>query len=269
MNDKKRRIYGFIIGITFGLPYAYISQFINSWMLPGIPLFDLPIGRVLATILTVLVLGALGVIVAWDEESFWGIVGGSFFLVVLDSMQAYINSGSSQAIASFFIFLYTFLSRLIIYLPLTFLFRWALNNLDNSVPGYPRWLGHGVGRPLKVMIVVLTLSVIGARFSMLVPEARQALQDGNALVLEGMSARDSGSDLPKPLRDVYGFSTYAKGSYTLEWGSDASILPLAKPMAGFGVTESVIIFHFENGYLFGCVYTPPSRVPMCTNITRL
>ena len=263
MSNKRHRTYGFIIGIAFGLVFSYISQFINSWMLPGIPLFDLPIGRITTVILTTLALSVLGVIVAWDQESFWGVVGGTFFLVVMDSAKAYLNSGSSQAIASFFIFLYTFLPRLIIYLPLAFLFRWALNNLDNSVPGYQR----GLRRPLKVLVVLLTLAVMGGRFSMLVPEARQALQDGNALVLEGISAIDSKSDLPKPLRDVYGFSTYAKGPYTLEWNSDVNILPLAKPVAGFGVTESLILVHFENKYMFGCVYTPPSRVPQCTNIS--
>lgn len=264
MSDKKRRIYGFIVGIAFGLPYSYISQFINVWMLPGVPLFELPIGRVTTTILAALALGALGVIVAWDEESFWGLIGGSLFLVVLGSAQAYINSGGSQAVTSFFLFLFTFLPRLIIYLPLAFLFRWALNNLDNSVPGYPR----GLRRPLKVIIVLLTFAVIGGRFSILAPEARQALQDGNALVLEGMSARDSGSELPEPLQVVDGFSTFAKGSYTLEWSSDVDSLPVTRPMADFGVTESLILVHFENDYLFGCAFTPPSRVPKCINITR-
>jgi hypothetical protein len=265
MSDKKRRMYGFIIGIAFGLPYSYISQFINVWMLSDIPLFDLPIGRVTAAILTTLALGALGVIVAWDEESFFGLIGGTLLLVVLGSVQAYINSSSSQAVTSFFLFLFTFLPRLIIYLPLAFLFRWALNNLDNSVPGYPR----GLRRPLKVIAVLLTVAVIGGRFSMLAPEARQALQDANALVLEGISARDNGSNLPKPLLDVDGFSTYAKGPYTLEWSSDVDSLPVTRSVADFGITESLILVHFENGYLFGCAYTPPSRVPKCINVTRV
>ena len=265
MSDKKRRIYGFIIGIAFGLSYSTISQFINVWMLPGIPLFDLLIGRVATVILTSLSMGILGVIVAWDEESFWGLIGGTLFLVVLGSAQAYINSGSSQAVTSFFLFLFTFLPRLIIYLPLAFLFRWALNNLDNSVPGYPR----GLSRPLKVMAVILTLAVIGGRFSILAPEARQALQDGNTLVLEGTTARDSGSELPEPLIVVDGFSTYAKGPYTLEWSSDVDSLPVTRPIADYGVIESLIIFRFENEYQFGCAYTPPSRMPKCINITRV
>lgn len=266
MNDKKRRIYGFIIGIAFGLPYSTISQFINGWMLPGIPLFELPIGRVATVILTSLLMGVLGLMVAWDEESFWGIIGGSLLLVILGSAQAYINSGLSQAVTSFFLFLFTFLPRLIIYLPLAFLFRWALNNLDHSsAPDYRR----GLSRPLKVMIVILTLAVIGGRFSILAPEARQALQDGNTLVLEGISARDNGSDLPEPLQVVDGFSAYAKGPYTFEWSSDVDSLPVTRPVADFGVIESLILVHFENGYLFGCAYTPPSHAPKCINITRV
>ena len=265
MSNKKRRICGFIIGITFGLPYSYISQFINVWILPGVPLFDLPIGRVTTAILTTLILGALGVIVAWDEESFWGLIGGTLFLVVLGSAQAYINSGTSQAVTSFFLFLFTFLPRLIIYLPLAFIFRWAVNSLDSSVPGYPR----GLRRPLKVAAALLTLAIIGGRFSILASEARQALKDGNALVLEGMSARDNGSELPEPLQPVDGFSTYAKGPYTLEWSSDVDTLPVTRPMTKFGVTESLIIFRFENEYQFGCVYTPPSHAPKCINITRV
>jgi hypothetical protein len=59
MNDRKRRIYGLMIGLTFGLPYALISEFINTWMLPGIPLFDLPLGRVTTVVLTILFMGIL------------------------------------------------------------------------------------------------------------------------------------------------------------------------------------------------------------------
>lgn len=41
---------------------------------------------------------------------------------------------------------------------------------------------------MKVTVVILALAVLGGRFSMLVPEAQEALQDMNTLVLEGLSA---------------------------------------------------------------------------------
>jgi hypothetical protein len=118
-------------------------------------------------------------------------------------------------------------------------------------------------------LALLGLAVLGGRFSILAPEAHQALRDGNTLVLEGISAVANGADLPEPLIPVDGFSTYAKGPYTLEWNSDVDQLPVTRPIAGFGVTESLIIFRFENKYQFGCAYTPPSRVPKCINITRV
>ena len=265
MSDRKRRIYGFMLGLTFGLPYVIISEFINGWMLPGIPLFELPLGRVTTVVLTSLSMGILGLMVAWDEESFWGLLGGSMFIVVLGSLQAKLNSGVSEGVTSFFLFLFTFLPRMIIYLPLAFFLRWVLNNFNRTES-----ISNGkVPRPFLALLALLALAVIGGRLSILVPEAHQALQDGNALVLEGMSAVENGTDLPEPLIVVEGFSTYAKGSYTLEWSSKVDELPVTRPIAGFGVTESLIIFRFENDYQFGCAYTPPSHAPKCINITRV
>lgn len=265
MSDRKRRVYGFMIGLAFGLPFAIISEFINIWMLPGIPLFELPLGRVTTTVLTTLFMSILGLIVAWDEESFWGLLGGSLFIVIVSSLQAKYNSGVSEGVTSFFLFLFTFLPRLIIYLPLTLFLRWVLNNFDRTAS-----ISSGrTGSPFLAILALLALAVIGGRYSILVPEAHQALQDGNTLILEGMSAVENGMNLPEPLLVVDGFSTYANGPYTLEWSSDVDQLPVTRPIAEFGVTESLIIFRFENTYQFGCVYTPPSRVPKCINITRV
>jgi hypothetical protein len=180
-------------------------------------------------------------------------------------LQAYLNSGISEGVTSFFLFLFTFLPRMIVYLPLALFFRWALGNFDRTAS-----ISSGrKGRPFLALLLLLTLAIIGGRLSILAPEARLALKDGNALVLEGMSAVENGTGLPEPLIVVDGFSTYAKGPYTLEWSSDVDQLPVTRPIAGFGVIESLIIFRFENDYQFGCAYTPPSRVPKCINITRV
>ncbi|MBI5943939.1 MAG: hypothetical protein HY864_06190 [Chloroflexi bacterium] len=264
MSDRNRRIYGIIIGLVFGLPYALISEYINVWSLPGIPLYELPLGRFITVVLTTLFMVILGLVIAWDEESFWGLLGGSMLIVVLSSIQAYINSGVSEGVTSFFLFLFTFLPRLIIYLPLAFFFRWVLGRLEQTLSVSRRTVS-----PLLALILLAALAVLGGRFSILAPAAIEALQDANALVLEGRSAVESGTDLPEPLLAVDGFAAYAKDPYTLEWSSDVDSLPVTRPIAAFGVTESLILFHFENGYLFGCAYTPPSHVPKCINITRV
>jgi len=36
-----------------------------------------------------------------------------------------------------------------------------------------------------------------------------------------------------------------------------------------GVLESLIIYRFENGYIFGCTFTPPTYKANCVNITRV
>ncbi len=265
MNDQKRRTYGFIIGLAFGIPYSVISQLINVWMLPGIPLFDLPVGRITTVVLTSLFMGLVGLMVAWDEESFWGLLGSGLLAVLGSSLLAFINSGGGEPVASFFLSLFTFLPRLIFYLPLGLFCRWLVGTFDTA----GRAPSSGLMRLLKVTFSILIVAVIGGRFSLLSPEAREALQDMNALVLEGMSAVENGEEVPSSLIPVDGFTTYAEGAYTLEWSSDVDSLPVTRPIAGYGVTESLVIARFENDYQFGCVFTPPSHLPKCINITRV
>ncbi|MBL8101781.1 MAG: hypothetical protein JNM02_04560 [Anaerolineales bacterium] len=265
MSDKTRRTYGFIIGLAFGFPYSLISQFINVWALPGVPLFEMPIGRIPTVVLSSLFMGLIGLIVAWDEESFWGLLGSGILAVFASSLFAFINSGESQVVTSFFLSLFTFLPRLIFYLPLGLFFRWLVGSLDAAgrTPSSP------LSRLLKVTALILVVAVIGGRFSQMAPEAKDALRDMNALVLEGMSAVENGEKVPEPLIPVDGFTRFAKGAYTLEWSSDVDSLPVTRPIAGFGVIESLIIVRFENDYQFGCAFTPPSHIPKCINITRV
>lgn len=265
MTDQKRRMYGFVIGVAFGLPYSVISQFINVWALPGIPLFDLPVGRMTTAILGTLFMGLIGLLVAWDEESFWGLFGSGMLAVFATSLLAFINSGESQFVTSFFLSLFTFLPRLIFYLPLGLFFRWLIGIVENV----GRAPSSELSRLLKVVFSILIVAVIGGRFSQMSPEAKDALRDMNALVLEGMEAVQAGQEVSEPLIPVDGFTTYATGAYTLEWSSDVDELPVTRPIAGFGVTESLIIARFENDYQFGCAFTPPSHIPKCINITRV
>lgn len=265
MSDQKRRAYGLIIGLAFGFPYSLISQFINVWALPGIPLHELPIGRFASMILTSLFMGVMGLIVAWDEESFWGLFGSGMLAVFSSSLLAFINSGERQIVTSFFLSLFTFLPRLIFYLPLGIFFRWLLGIVDTT----GRAPSSGLSRLLKVTSSILIVAVVGGRFSQMSPEAKDALKDMNALVLEGLSAVANGEEVPETLIPVDGFTSYAAGTYTLEWSSDVDSLPVTRPMADFGVTESLIIIRFENDYQFGCAFTPPSNIPKCINITRV
>jgi hypothetical protein len=261
MSDKQRRTFGFLVGVAFALPYLIISQFINVWALPGVPLFDFPVGRVESVILGTLVFGLMGMIIAWEEESLWGLILGSLFGVGISSVGAFLNSGSTDTLRSLIVFVFTFLPRLVLYLPLGLLFRWIINAQEYVAARAQGWLRRG----LIAWIVLFAAAVLGARYSLYSPEARQALQDANALVQEGMQA-ESREDLPAALIPVDGFIQYAHGPYTLERSEDVDVLPVTRPRVSLDVIESLIIFRFENGYQFGCVYTPPSREPKCIHI---
>lgn len=265
MSDQQRRLVGFILGFSFGVPYSLISQYINVWALPGVPFFDLPIGRLEMVILTSLFMGGMGMITAWEEESFWGLIGSSILAVIASSLLAYINSGESQIVTSFFLSLFTFVPRMLFTLPFGLFIRGLLGILDTT----GRAPSSGLMRLLKVVASIVAVAVIGGQFAKLSPEALEALDRMNTLTQAGMTAAADGQGLPESLIPVAGFSTYANGPYTLEWSSDVDSLPVTRPVADFGVTESLVIVRFENKYHFGCVFTPPHPDPKCIHITRV
>jgi hypothetical protein len=258
MSDRNRRIVGFLVGLTFGLLYTWVAQFINVWALPNIPLYEPPLGRVETIFISALFMGMLGAIVCWDQESFWGLFIAALFGVVVGSVQAYINSGESDFLKSVIVFVFTFLPRFVFYLPLGIFFRWLTSLLEDAAL-YSR------GRLRRVTIVVVALVAlawVGGRFSLYKPEAIRSL------LLTSMSIENRG-ELPIELQPVDGFVEFAEGPYTLEWSSDADRLPVTRPRVGIRVVESLIIFRFENGYIFGCTFTPPTYKANCINISRV
>jgi hypothetical protein len=265
MSDTKRRMVGFLIGIALGLPYSLISEYINVWMLPGIPLFEQPVGRVTAVIATTLVIGILGLIIAWEKDSFPGLIAGALFTVAATSYLAFLNSGSTQPEKTLILFIFTFLPRMVLYFPISLFLFWIIRQIE-----------HGAGAPLAsvrggllVMAAALIVMAAGAGFSQLSAEARQALKDANQLTLAGISAAAQGTRLPAALEPVEGFGANAASAYTLEWSDAVDSLNVIRPVTDDPALESLIIVHFANGYEFGCVYTPPGRVPKCINITML
>jgi hypothetical protein len=82
------------------------------------------------------------------------------------------------------------------------------------------------------------------------------------LLQQGMQA-SSFDELPDPLKKVQGFTTGAKGEYTYVIGRDPDVLPVQRPIVEYGELEPFIIIQFENGFRFGCVFSPPYIVPAC------
>lgn len=264
MKDRNRRLAGLGIGMIFGLLYSVVAEFINVWALPDVPLYELPIDRVEIVILSALAVGVSGMIVAWNDESFWGLIFAILWQVVASSVLAYINSAEWQMLKSIIVFVFTFMPRSVMYLPLGLFFYWLINKIDEVIR-----YGRGRQRSIAVTIVALiAVPILGGLLSLYPPEARRALQDANTLLIEAMSVEDLEA-LPSELQRVDGFIEYASGPYTLEWSSDVNRLPVLRPSASLGTIESLILYRFENGFIFGCVFTPPSYKASCANISRV
>jgi hypothetical protein len=154
-----------------------------------------------------------------------------------------------------------FLPRMFFYAPFGALARWLIHKWDEQ----SSQVIAPVRRLLPAFVSFILLACLGL-FSLYPAETRISLARMDALLKEGMqSGATSRADLPKPLQDVNGFIQNARGSYRFTLGADPDVLPVQRPIVEYGEPEPFIIIRFENGFRFGCVFSPPYVVPACTN----
>lgn len=209
-------------------------------------------------------MGILGLLIVWERESFWGLLVAALAGVIVTSLQAFINSYETGVLKSLIVFVFTFLPRVVFFLPMGIFFRWLVDQVEDVVIGFR-------GRLRDIVIAVIAtvvLIVVGARMSVYPEEARRALQEANTLLLSSQSITDRDA-LPVSLQITDGFIELAKGPYNLEYSDDPDRLPVTRPRVGLDILEPLIIYRFENGYIFGCVFTPPAYVANCINISRV
>lgn len=259
MTNTRRRLMGLIIGLVLGLAYSLISNLINSIVLPGIPFYYPWPGPVLLIMGSTLVAGIMGLITAWPDESFIGMIIASIFGAAVASLYSWRSVGTPP---NFLVLnVITFLPRLFLYLPLGVAVQWILHQWQRiSLTG-------AYNRGKVIVPVICLLAALGsATFSLYAKDIRYALTTTNHLIQESLAA-SSEEDLPEPLQDVWYFMSYAKGDYTLEVSLEPDRLPVQRPIVEYGKLVSLIIVRYENGFMFGCVYTPPRDMPVCGNFS--
>ncbi len=251
-----QRRMGLILGLALGLGYSLSSNLINKINLPNIPLTVPWPGTVGLIIIGILMFGALGLIAAWTEESLPGVLASALVGSVLSAIWILLNETSNRSGAFIVLFL-VFLPRIFFYLPFSGLVRWLISNFEVSayrnVPPARRWLP---------VLISFLLAVVAGMFSLYPEEVRQSLIKMDELIQLGMQA-STRNELPKSLRSVEGFVSNANGEYTFAIGSNPDLLPVQRPIVEYGESEPFIIINFENGFRFGCVFSPPYVVPAC------
>jgi len=256
MELSAQRRLGLILGLILGLGYSLSSNLINKFFLPGIPLFAPWPGTFGLIILTTLMFGVMGLIAAWTEESLPGIIASAAVGSVFSSIWVIVNEPSNRTGAFIALFV-VFLPRVFFYLPFSWLIRWLVSRLEASP-----YRNISPARKLSSVFISFLLAVIAGTFSLYPKEVRQSLVKIDELVQLGMQAttRDA---LPNSLQPVEGFVSSANGNYNFTIGSDPDDLPVQRPIVEFGTIEPFIITRFENGFRFGCVFSPPYIVPAC------
>lgn len=256
MELTSQRRLGLTLGLALGLGFSITSNFVNQWVMPEIPLYVPWPGTFSIIIFTTAGFGLLGALAAWTDESIPGIlmcgVAGSLLSSIWILVTATSNLGGTLALL-----VLIFLPRMFFYLPFGWLIRWLMDRIVShpyrTFPPVQKWV--------SVAVTVLVVSLLGL-FALHPEETRLSLTRMESIMQEGFqaAARD---ELPRPLQNVNGFLTKAKGKYAFDIGSNPDALPVQRPIVEFGEVEPFLIVKFENGFRFGCVFSPPYIVPAC------
>lgn len=257
MKTSARRGAGFILGFTLGLAHATVSNLINEIYMPGIPLYVPPPGTFGLILLTALFFGVLGLIAAWTDEAVSGIVLSAFTGSVVSSAWIMLT-GTSDRAATFVVLFLVFMPRIFFYLPLSLGVRWILSTFEPS----PYRTVMPLARRVAPLIIAILIAASSGIFSLENRETRRSLAKMDELVRLGMQA-ETRSQLPKSLQSVEGFVSKAEGGYVFHLGSNPDVLPVQRPVVKLDAVEPFVIVVFENGFRFGCVFSPPYEVPAC------
>lgn len=263
MSDSSRRLLGAIFGLVIGLSYGLVAENINRIALRGIPVYNPGPGPAAAVILIALGGCLLGLLAAWTDEIYPGIIAAALAGALLTSLAAWSairaeSSDPQRTIGAYSVLFISFFPRAFLFAPLAWLLRrllafWEteLADVRFSVPKLALSLG---------LFIVLAA---GAGLLTLYPkDARYALAKTDELIRAGRQVT-SASQLPEELKPVDGFLQGAHGRYTLLLGDDPDVLPIQRPMSSYMVQEYAVFVNFESGFRFGCAFTPPIPQPAC------
>lgn len=264
---KYRRLTGLRFGAGLGLMFGLTSLLTNPILLPGIPLYQPPLGPLGNIMLCVLTGALLGVISAWPEGSIQGtfiasaisalvIVAGNFALAAPSG-----NTIVAILLTGFFLVL-PFWAMLV---PLIAALRWGVNKLVEA---------HADRLPIRSHITIPTLllpavGLVGS-LSHYRADARQLLAQTGAWLQESQRAVNADA-LPPSLRvpEVGSFLEKGRGAYGLSWEHQRiERFGIPRPGKNFDC-HSVVVARFASGWNLVCLYIASDIAPLCKGFEEL
>ena len=260
MNEKSRRLIGLVLGLLMGLAFGLVQELINPLFLPGIPLYNPGPGPAGSVLISCLGGGLLGLLAAWPEDAIPGVILSSLVGALGTTLLNLLGreGGLDFAVGLFVLLVITFLPRAMLFVPTAALIRWGLHVWSEEFQS----VSFSIRKLALTGATIVLLAGAAGAFSLYTRAGRDALKTTNELIKAGMQAASADS-LPEPLRSVDGFYQEAQGAFSLELSDNPDLLPVQRPIATFGVQEYAVFVRFENGYRFGCAYTPPYPDPAC------
>ena len=260
MSERSRRSLGAIFGVAMGLVYALVAQNINPLLLPGVPLYLPPPGRFTTILLTILLGGLLGLVAAWPEDAIPGVLYSALAGIVVTSLYSIFlaEGGDHQVFGMLIIFIFTFLPRAVLFIPMSATIRWAVSVWQAEL----QTVTFSVTKLALSLGLVLLLAGLVGLFSLYSRQGREALRTTHALLQQAQQS-SSAAELPEEIKAVDGFSQAGVGAYKLRLSDDPDKLPIARVAAAYGETEYAVLVRFDNGFRFACVYGEPGTPPVC------
>lgn len=260
--ERQRQRTGILLGAALGLSYGLMSQFINRLALPGVPLYQPPLGPLGNSMINALVGAAFGFLTSRPNSAAIGIFLGSVASAAAIVINALLRLDGLLNISSTVVTGLLFSAPIAWFtVPVIALLRWAIERqveaLRNQTPLLTR-----LRAPIALVLVMAAL----AAFELLPGSARDQLGRTHALLQSGLAvSQNNAASLPAPLRGprMNGFPPTGSRSYTLEWTqTDLDRFIELRPPSNYD-QHAAVIARFANDAIVVCLYPTPKSEPNC------
>ncbi len=261
-DDRYRRRIGFLLGAALGLAYGLFSQIGNRLLVPGVPLYQPPLGGWLNTLVFVVGGGLLGLLVAWPRSGIKGVflmaAGGAAGIVLLSLATA---EGLSNSFALHLVSAVTlalpFWGMLV---PIFAAVRWVIGHQEEAHRDGQSWRG----RLLWPAVLIALVALVGYT-SVYPPRGRETLRAMDAMLSQ---AARTGST-PAALAQVQAFPAHLAEPYQLTWeGVDINRYRIPRPSVNFDF-HSAAIARYSSGWNLVCIYIALDQPPLCRGFDAL
>ncbi len=263
-----RRLMGSVLGGALGLAYGLVSQWINRVLLPGVPLYQPPLGPLGNSALFAAGGALLGLICAWPT----GGVQGTFLASAISALALVtfnlVNARPSGNLLIAFIVTGGFLMLPFWGLVVPFLaaLRWGVNRLEEA-----QRERQPLHRRLPVPLLLVFAAGLAGTLVLYRAEPRSALARMDALLHAGQGAA-SLSALPQPLQspEVGDFLAHARAAaYTLAPEPHrVERFRIPRPGRNFD-NHQFVVARFADGWSLACAFIAPEEAPLCRGFAQL